>query len=69
MSFSIIAASQDDWVPTQIYQALPSITEAILASEPRALALGGAVSRGRPGVSATLTTAALIASAVAGIST
>ena len=22
MSFSIIAASQDDWVPTQIYQAL-----------------------------------------------
>jgi hypothetical protein len=62
MSFSIIAASQDDWVPTQIYQALTLDNRSYLGIGAHEHSRLAELSRGRPGVSATLTTAALIAS-------
>ena len=65
MSFSIIAASQDDWVPTQIYQALRLDNRRYLGIGAHQHSRLAELSRGRPSVSATLTTAALIASAVA----
>ena len=65
MSFSIIAASQDDWVPTQIYQALTLDNQSYLGIGAHQHSGLAELSRARPGVSATLTTTALIASAVA----